>query len=79
VPASSFSASAACTLPMMPTSGANTPMVAQARLLEGGIGREQAGVAGRSALARVVHRDLAVEADGRARHQRHAVRARRPR
>ncbi len=28
-PASSFSASAACTLPMMPTSGANTPMVAQ--------------------------------------------------
>jgi hypothetical protein len=30
MPASSFSASAACTLPTMPTSGANTPMVAQA-------------------------------------------------
>ena len=28
-PASSFSASAACIAPMMPTSGANTPMVAQ--------------------------------------------------
>ncbi len=30
MPASSFSASAACMLPMMPTSGANTPIVAQA-------------------------------------------------
>ena len=29
-PASSFSASAACTLPTMPTSGAKTPIVAQA-------------------------------------------------
>jgi hypothetical protein len=28
-PASSFSASAACIVPMMPTSGANTPIVAQ--------------------------------------------------
>ena len=30
VPATSFSASAACTLPTMPTSGANTPIVEQA-------------------------------------------------
>ena len=30
MPASSFSASAACTLPTMPTSGANTPIVEQA-------------------------------------------------
>jgi hypothetical protein len=30
VPISSFSASAACIVPMMPTSGANTPIVAQA-------------------------------------------------
>ena len=29
MPISSFSASAACMLPMMPTSGANTPRVAQ--------------------------------------------------
>jgi hypothetical protein len=29
-PASSFSASAACTEPTMPTSGANTPIVAHA-------------------------------------------------
>jgi hypothetical protein len=41
-------------------------MVAQAHFFEGGIGREDAGVARRIGLAAVVHRDLPIEADGRA-------------
>ena len=46
-PASSFSASAACMVPMMPTSGANTPIVAQRVSSNAGVGREHAGIAGR--------------------------------
>ena len=38
-----------------------------------GVGRKQAGVAGRVGLARVVHAELAVKAQHRAADQRHAV------
>ncbi len=73
MPVMSFSASAACMLPMMPTSGESTPRVAHCDFLKLRVGVEQAGVAGRFAVARVKHGDLRIEPDGRAADQRDAV------
>ena len=66
----SFSASAACVAPTMPTSGANTPMIAQRVSSKSLTLAEQAVIAGLAAIARVEDRDLPVEADRRAGDQR---------
>jgi hypothetical protein len=73
MPAASFSASAACIVPTMPVSGANTPITAQRTSSTSSPFGEQAVIARRVVAAQVVDADLAVEADGGAGHQRFAV------
>ena len=73
MPAASFSASAACMLPMMPTSGANTPIVAQATSSKRGVWRERRRHSTAIRRRAVVDRNLAVEADRGAGDQRPGV------